>query len=70
MASPPTNSTIPDVLQAKEAAARERAIDSLTARFTLHGLAVDRILGPPDESVATLTRVEVEALVAALSRNH
>jgi AcrR family transcriptional regulator len=65
-----TNSTILDILQAKDAAARERAIDSLTARFRLHGLAVDRILGLPDESVATLTRVEVEALVAALPRNH
>lgn len=65
-----TNSTILEVLQAKDADARERAIDSLTTRFRLHGLAVDRILGLPDESVATLTRAQVDALVAALPRNH
>jgi AcrR family transcriptional regulator len=65
-----TNSTILNVLQAKGAAARERAIDALTTRFRLHGLAIDRILGLPDESVATLTRAEVDALVAALPRNH
>src|SRR6201999_2362747 len=60
----------PGCLTGQGGSRAERAIDSLTARFTLHGLAVDRILGLPDESVATLTRVEVEALVAALSRNH
>jgi TetR/AcrR family transcriptional regulator, cholesterol catabolism regulator len=65
-----TNSTILDVLQAEDSAARERAIDCLTTRFRLHGLAIDRILGLPDESVTTLTRAQVEALVAALPRNH
>jgi AcrR family transcriptional regulator len=65
-----TNSTILNVLQAKDAPARERAIDCLTTRFRLHGLAVDRILGLPDGSVTTLTRAQVEALVAALPRNH
>jgi hypothetical protein len=65
-----TTSTILNVLQAKDAPARERAIDCLTTRFRLHGLAVGRILGLPDGSVTTLTRAQVEALVAALPRNH
>jgi len=60
-----TNSTALDVLQAEGEAARERAIDSLTTRFRLHGLAVDRILGLPDGSVTTLTRAQVEAMVGA-----
>lgn len=65
-----TNSMILNVLQAKDAAARECAIDCLTTRFRLHGFAIDRILGLPDESVSILTRTQVEALVAALPRNH
>ena len=65
-----TNSTILGVLQAEDSSARERAIDCLTTRFRLHGLAIDRILGLPDDSVTTLTRAEVEALAAALPRNH
>lgn len=65
-----TNSMIVNVLQADDAAARERAIDRLTTRFRLHGLAIDRILGLPDQSITTLTRTQVEALVAALPRSH
>lgn len=65
-----TNSTILDVSRADNEAARERAIDCLTTRFRLHGLAADRILGLPDGSVTTLTRAQVEAMVAALPRNY
>jgi AcrR family transcriptional regulator len=65
-----TNSSILDVLQATDKSARERAIDSLTTRFRLHGLAIDRILGLPDGSITTLTRAQVEAMVAALPPNY
>lgn len=65
-----TNSMILNVLQADDATMREHAIDRLTTRFRLHGLAVDRILGLPDQSVTTLTRTQVKALVAALPRSH
>jgi len=64
-----TNSNVVEVFQAADEAARERAIDCLTTRFRLHGLAIDRILGLPDGSITTLTRAQVEALVAALPRN-
>lgn len=65
-----TNSKTLEVLQAIDESARERAIDCLATRFRLHGLAVDRILGLPDGSITTLTRARVEALVAALPRDH
>ncbi len=65
-----TNSNILDVLHAVDKSARDRAIDVLTTRFRLHGLAIDRILGLPDGSIATLTRAQVEAMVAALPRNY
>jgi hypothetical protein len=64
-----TNSNVVEVLQAGDEAAREAAIDRLTTRFRLHGLAIDRILGMPDGSMTTLTRAQVGALVAALPRN-
>jgi TetR/AcrR family transcriptional regulator, cholesterol catabolism regulator len=64
-----TNSNILDVSQATDESARERAIDVLTTRFRLHGLAIDRILGLADGSITTLTRAQVEALVAALPRS-
>jgi TetR/AcrR family transcriptional regulator, cholesterol catabolism regulator len=63
-----TNSNVVEVLQAADEPARQRAIDGLTTRFRLHGLAIDRILGLPDGSVTTLTRAQVEALVGALPR--
>ncbi|OBH47149.1 TetR/AcrR family transcriptional regulator [Mycobacterium mantenii] len=65
-----TNSIVLEVLRADDEAARERSIDRLTTRFRLHGLAIDRILGLPDGSVTTLTRAQVEAMVAALPRNY
>lgn len=65
-----TNSNILDVLQAADESGRQRAIDCLITRFRLHGLAVDRILGLPDGSVAAPTRAQVEAMVMALPRNY
>lgn len=65
-----TNSSIVEVSQASDESARELAIDSLTTRFRLHGIAVDRILGLPDGSITTLTRARVESMVAALPRNY
>ncbi|MBV8861620.1 MAG: TetR/AcrR family transcriptional regulator [Mycobacterium sp.] len=65
-----TNSKIVQVLDAADESARGQAIEALTTRFRLHGLAIDRILGLPDDSVATLSRPEVEALVAALPRSY
>jgi AcrR family transcriptional regulator len=65
-----TNANILDVLYAAEESARDQAIDVLTTRFRLHGLAIDRILGLPDGSITTLTRAQVEAMVAALPRNY
>jgi TetR/AcrR family transcriptional regulator, cholesterol catabolism regulator len=65
-----TNSKILDVLQADAESARDLAVDVLTTRFTLHGLAIDRILRLPDGSITTLTCADVEAMVAALPRNY
>ena len=65
-----TNSNIIDVLDAVDESARNDAIDVLTARFRLHGLAIDRVLGLPDGSITTLTRTQVESMVAALPRNY
>jgi AcrR family transcriptional regulator len=65
-----TNSNILGVLQAADESAREQAIDCLTTRFRLHGLAIDRILGLADGSITTLTRAQVEAMVAALPRSY
>jgi hypothetical protein len=65
-----TNTNILDVSRAAAQSARDHAIDVLTTRFRLHGLAIDRILGLPDGSITTLTRAQVEAMVAALPRSY
>jgi TetR/AcrR family transcriptional regulator, cholesterol catabolism regulator len=65
-----TNSKILDVLDAADEADRDRAIDALTTRFRLHGLAIDRILGLPDGSITTLTRTQVAAMVVAFPRSY
>jgi AcrR family transcriptional regulator len=65
-----TNSKIIDVRDAADESARDHAIDVLTTRFRLHGLATDRVLGLPDESITTLTRTQVETMVAALPRSY
>jgi AcrR family transcriptional regulator len=64
-----TNSNLLHVAAAADESARDHAIDVLTTRFKLHGLAIDRILGLADGSVATLTREQVETMVAGLPRN-
>jgi TetR/AcrR family transcriptional regulator, cholesterol catabolism regulator len=65
-----TNSNILQVLDAADESARDHAIDALATRFRLHGITIDRILGLPDESIDTLTREQVEAMVAALPRSY
>jgi AcrR family transcriptional regulator len=65
-----TNSNVVEVLQAADESAREHAIDCLTTRFRLHGLAIDRVLGVPDGSVTTLTRAQVEAMVGEVPRSY
>ena len=65
-----TNTNILDVSRAADRSARDLAIDGLTTRFRLHGLAIDRILGLPDGSITTFTRAQVEAMVAALPRSY
>jgi TetR/AcrR family transcriptional regulator, cholesterol catabolism regulator len=65
-----TNSNILEVVNAGDESARNRAIDVLTTRFRLHGLAIDRVLGIPDGSVHVLTRDQVETLVAQLPRSY
>lgn len=64
-----TNSKILDVRHAADEPARDHAIDLLTTRFKPHRLATDRILGLPDGIITTLTRTQVETMVAALPRN-
>jgi AcrR family transcriptional regulator len=64
------NSKVLEVLDAADESARDNAIDALTTRFRLHGLAIDRVLGLPDGSVTTLTRAQVETMVTALPRNY
>ncbi|MBV8928610.1 MAG: TetR/AcrR family transcriptional regulator [Mycobacteriaceae bacterium] len=63
-----TNAQLVDVVDAADESARQAAIDVLTTRFRLHGLAVDRVLGLRDGSITVLTRAQVETLVAALPR--
>jgi AcrR family transcriptional regulator len=65
-----TNSNFLDVWDAADESARDKAIGVLATRFRLHGLAVDRILGLPDGTISTLTRAQVEAMVAAFPRNY
>ena len=65
-----TNSPLLDVVRAADQSERRHAIGVLTARFRLHGLAIDRILGLPDTSITVLTRAQVKAMVAALPRNY
>jgi TetR/AcrR family transcriptional regulator, cholesterol catabolism regulator len=64
-----TNSNILGVFDAADESDRDQAIDALTTRFRLHGLAVDRILGLPDGSITTLTYAQVDAMVAAFPRS-
>ncbi|WAJ46537.1 TetR/AcrR family transcriptional regulator [Mycobacterium sp. Aquia_216] len=65
-----TSSNVVQIVDATDAPGREHAIDVLTARFKLHGLAVDRVLGLPDGSITVLSRAQVEMMVAPLPRDY
>jgi TetR/AcrR family transcriptional regulator, cholesterol catabolism regulator len=60
------NANVVQIVDATDQPARDHAIDVLTSRLKLHGLAVDRILGLADGSVTVLDRAQVETMVAAL----
>jgi hypothetical protein len=60
----------PCVFDAADESDRDQAIDALTTRFRLHGMAVDRILGLPDGSITTTTRAQVDAMVTAVPRSY
>ncbi len=62
------NANVVQIVDATDQAACDHAIDVLTSRLKLHGVAVDRILELPDGSVTVLDRAEVETMVAALPR--
>ncbi|WAC90380.1 TetR/AcrR family transcriptional regulator [Mycobacterium sp. Aquia_213] len=65
-----TSSNVVQIVDATDARGRAHAIEVLTARFKLHGLAVDRVLGLPDGSITVLSRAQVEMMVAALPRDY
>ena len=62
------NANVVQIYDATDRAARDHAIDVLTGRLKLHGLAVDRILGLPDGSVTVLDRAQVEIMVGRTSK--
>jgi AcrR family transcriptional regulator len=64
------NANVVQMVGATDEPARGHAIDVLTKRLKLHGLAVDRILEIPDGSVTVLDRAQVGTMVAALPRNY
>jgi AcrR family transcriptional regulator len=64
------NSKVVQLIDATDEPARQHAIDVLTDRFRLHGLAVDRVLGLPDGSITVLSRAQVDMMVAALPRDY
>lgn len=62
------NANVVQIVDATDQSGRDHAIDVLTSRLELHGLAVDRILELPDGSLSVLDRTQVETIVAALPR--
>ena len=62
------NANVVQIVDATDQSGRDHAIDVLTSRLELHGLAVDRILELPDGSLSVLDRAQVETMVAALPR--
>jgi AcrR family transcriptional regulator len=62
------NANVVQIVDAADQSARDHAVDVLTSRLELHGLAVDRILELPDGSLDVLDRAQVETMVAALPR--
>lgn len=65
-----TNSNVVHIIEATDEPGRQHAIEVLTNRFKLHGLAVDRVLGLPDGSITVLSRAQVDMMVAALPRDY
>jgi TetR/AcrR family transcriptional regulator, cholesterol catabolism regulator len=63
------NANVVQIVDAADQSAREHAIDVLTKRLQLHGLAVDRILGLADGSLTVLDRAQVETMVGTLRCN-
>ncbi|MEE6134799.1 hypothetical protein SKC41_00435 [Mycobacterium sp. 050128] len=64
------NTNVIQIVDATDEPSRQHAIDVLTTRFKLHGVAVDRVLGLPDGSIAVLNRTQVATMVAALPRDY
>jgi TetR/AcrR family transcriptional regulator, cholesterol catabolism regulator len=62
------NANVVQIFDATDRPARDHAVDVLTTRFKLHGLAIDRILQLPDGSITVLDRGQVEVMVAALGQ--
>ena len=62
------NANVVQIVDAADQSGRDHAVDVLTSRLELHGLAVDRILELPDGSLNVLDRAQVETMVAALPR--
>ena len=63
------NTNVVQIFDAPDESARARAVDVLTKRFKLHGIAVDRILGLPDGSVTVLRRAQVAMMTGAAPRD-
>lgn len=57
------------LLDASSSEAWTRAVDAAVTRQRLHGIAIDRILGLPDGTIAVLDREQIEAMVAGLPLN-
>ncbi|CQD08729.1 TetR family transcriptional regulator [Mycobacterium lentiflavum] len=64
------SSNVIQIVDATDEPGRQHAIDVLTTRFKLHGVAVDRVLGLPDGSITVLNRTQVATMVAALPRDY
>lgn len=62
------NANVVQIVDATDRSAREHAVDVLTSRLKLHGLAVDRILGLPDASVTVLDHAQVEIMVGGTKK--
>ena len=62
------NANVVQIVDAADQSARDHAVDVLSSRLELHGLAVDRILELPDGSLNVLDRAQVETMIAALPR--
>jgi AcrR family transcriptional regulator len=56
------NTNVVQIFDAPDDSARAQAVDVLTKRFKLHGIAIDRVLGLPDGSVTVLRRAQVEMM--------